>query len=104
MPTRRVVANRSAADPYARAAATWKSFLRGHHPILMDFGLIGGVGPPDPSAGGRGVCDAMGRRPTGGIYLNFPGLGEQKEALVRAGYGVNYEGVATIVTRKTRGA
>jgi hypothetical protein len=23
----------------------WKSFLRGHHPILMDFGLIGGVNP-----------------------------------------------------------
>ena len=30
----------------------WKSFLRGHHPILMDFGLIGGIKPPDPSAGG----------------------------------------------------
>ena len=29
----------------------WKSFLRGHHPILMDFGLIGGVNPPDPTAG-----------------------------------------------------
>ncbi|HYY79293.1 MAG TPA: hypothetical protein VFD04_08930, partial [Actinomycetes bacterium] len=23
----------------------WKSFLRGHNPILMDFGLIGGVDP-----------------------------------------------------------
>ena len=31
----------------------WKSFLRGHHPILMDFGLIGGVNPPDPSPGAR---------------------------------------------------
>jgi hypothetical protein len=30
----------------------WKSFLRGHHPILMDFGIIGGVNPPDPAAGG----------------------------------------------------
>jgi Family of unknown function (DUF6298) len=30
----------------------WKSFLRGHHPILMDFGLIGGINPPDPSVGG----------------------------------------------------
>jgi hypothetical protein len=28
----------------------WKSFLRGCHPILMDFGLIAGVNPPDPSA------------------------------------------------------
>lgn len=30
----------------------WKSFVRGHHPILMDFGLIGGVNPPDRAAGG----------------------------------------------------
>jgi Family of unknown function (DUF6298) len=30
----------------------WKSFLRGHHPILMDFGLIGGSQPTDPDAGG----------------------------------------------------
>ena len=32
----------------------WKSFLRGHHPILMDFGLIGGLEPTgeaDPEAG-----------------------------------------------------
>jgi hypothetical protein len=27
----------------------WKAFLRGHHPILMDYGLIGGVTPPDPA-------------------------------------------------------
>jgi len=33
----------------------WKSFLRGHHPILMDFGIIAGVNPPDPSSGGPGV-------------------------------------------------
>jgi hypothetical protein len=46
----------SDTDHYApgRGDATWawKSFLRGHHPILMDFGIIGGVNPPDPSAGG----------------------------------------------------
>jgi hypothetical protein len=32
----------------------WKSFLRGHHPILMDFGLINGpesTGGADPDAG-----------------------------------------------------
>jgi len=33
----------------------WKSFLRGHHPILMDYGIIAGVNPPDPSAGAPGV-------------------------------------------------
>src|SRR5262245_61625355 len=27
----------------------WKSFLRGHHPILMDFGLIGGFDATDAS-------------------------------------------------------
>jgi hypothetical protein len=30
----------------------WKSFVRGHHPILMDFGIIDGVNPPNPSSGG----------------------------------------------------
>jgi hypothetical protein len=29
----------------------WKSFLRGHHPILMDFGIIDVVKPLDASAG-----------------------------------------------------
>jgi hypothetical protein len=29
----------------------WKSFLRGHHPILMDFGIIDVVHPLDPSTG-----------------------------------------------------
>ena len=29
----------------------WKSFLRGHHPILMDFGIIDVVNPLDPSLG-----------------------------------------------------
>lgn len=41
-------------DHYAQGADAlwaWKSFLRGHHPILMDYGLIGGANPPDPSAG-----------------------------------------------------
>ncbi|HET8840055.1 MAG TPA: DUF6298 domain-containing protein [Ktedonobacteraceae bacterium] len=29
----------------------WKSFLRGHHPILMDFGIIDVSNPLDPSFG-----------------------------------------------------
>jgi hypothetical protein len=39
----------------ANALWAWKSFLRGHHPILMDYGIIAGVNPPDPSAGAPGV-------------------------------------------------
>jgi hypothetical protein len=33
----------------------WKSFLRGHHPILMDFGLLGGLEPGGPAAPESGV-------------------------------------------------
>ncbi|SHN75324.1 hypothetical protein [Cryptosporangium aurantiacum] len=32
----------------------WKSFLRGHHPILMDFGLIGGLEPAGASPADTG--------------------------------------------------
>src|SRR4029453_16179210 len=42
------------APGHGDALWAWKSFLRGHHPILMDFGLIGGLEPggdPDPGAG-----------------------------------------------------
>jgi hypothetical protein len=33
----------------------WKTFLPGHHPILMDFGLIGGLEPAGASAADSGV-------------------------------------------------
>jgi hypothetical protein len=49
---RKVVINDT--DHYSMSADAlwaWKSFLRGHHPILMDYGLIGGPHPADPSAG-----------------------------------------------------
>ena len=47
-------------------------------------------------AWGREFWAAMGRHSTGGLYLNFPGLGEEKEELVRAGYGVNYDRLAEL--------
>jgi FAD/FMN-containing dehydrogenase len=39
----------------------------------------------------RGVWDAMEPYSTGAVYLNFPGFGEEREALARAGYGENYD-------------
>ena len=39
----------------ADALWAWKSFLRGHHPILMDYGIIAGVNPPDTSAESPGL-------------------------------------------------
>jgi FAD/FMN-containing dehydrogenase len=44
----------------------------------------------------RAYWDAMGKHSTGGLYLNFAGLGEEKEALVKAGYGANYERLAAL--------
>lgn len=44
----------------------------------------------------REVWDAMDRYSTGGVYLNFPGLGEEKDALARAGYGANYDRLAEL--------
>jgi FAD/FMN-containing dehydrogenase len=66
------------------------------------FLVTGEVNWADPAltdeaiAFGRDFWDAMGRYSTGGLYLNFPGFGEEKEALVRAGYGVNYDRVAEL--------
>jgi FAD/FMN-containing dehydrogenase len=45
---------------------------------------------------GRAFWDAIGEHSTGGMYLNFAGLGEEKEALVKAGYGANYERLAQL--------
>ena len=47
-------------------------------------------------AWGREFWGAMEKHSTGGVYLNFPGLGEEKEALVKAGYGVNYDRLAEL--------
>jgi FAD/FMN-containing dehydrogenase len=45
----------------------------------------------DAIAWGREFWSAMGKHSTGGLYLNFPGFGEEKDELVRAGYGENYD-------------
>ena len=45
---------------------------------------------------GRDFWAALEEHSTGGVYLNFPGLGEEREALARAGYGSNYERLAKL--------
>jgi FAD/FMN-containing dehydrogenase len=56
----------------------------------------------DPSLNDEGIAfgrefwAAMEKHSTGGLYLNFPGFGEEKEALVKAGYGVNYDRLAEL--------
>ncbi len=66
------------------------------------FLVTGEVSWTDPAqndeaiAWGREFWAAMGRHSTGGLYLNFPGFGEEKEELVKAGYGANYERLAAL--------
>lgn len=43
------------APGHGDALWAWKSFLRGHHPILMDFGLLSGLEPGGPAAPESGV-------------------------------------------------
>jgi hypothetical protein len=44
----------------------------------------------------RDFWGTMAHHSTGGLYLNFAGLGEEKDALVRAGYGPNYDRLAKL--------
>jgi FAD/FMN-containing dehydrogenase len=66
------------------------------------FLVTGEVNWTDPAqtdeavAFGREYWEAMGRYSTGGLYLNFAGFLEEKDALVRAGYGANYERLAAL--------
>jgi hypothetical protein len=41
----------------------------------------------------------MQRFGQGGLYLNFAGLGEEQETLLRAAYGGNYERLVALKTK-----
>jgi FAD/FMN-containing dehydrogenase len=47
----------------------------------------------------RNAYSSMKRFDAAGIYLNFPGFGEEKEEMVRAAYGANYERLVAIKTK-----
>lgn len=47
----------------------------------------------------RDAWAQMHRYSSGGLYLNFPGFGEEKEDLVRAAYGQNYQRLAALKTK-----
>src|SRR5918993_3917834 len=49
----------------------WKSFLRGHNPILYDLGIVAGVDPPDPSSGSPSFASLEGARYAMGDTLRF---------------------------------
>ena len=47
----------------------------------------------------RDLVAAMRPFSRGGLYLNFPGFGEEKEALLKDAYGSNYDRLVTIKAR-----
>jgi FAD/FMN-containing dehydrogenase len=47
----------------------------------------------------RALFREIGSLSGAGVYLNFPGFGEEKEDLVRAAYGPNYERLAALKAR-----
>ena len=44
----------------------------------------------------------MQQHGTGGLYLNFGGFGEEKNAQVRAGYGANYDRLVELKSNTIR--
>ena len=49
----------------------WKSFVRGHNPILYDLGIVAGVNPPDPSSGSPSFASLEPARRAIGDTLRF---------------------------------
>jgi FAD/FMN-containing dehydrogenase len=82
----------SRVDPGATA------FGRRDHPYLLSFDTTW-TDPADTDrsiAWTRQVWQDAQQYSSGGLYLNFAGFGEEKEALVRAGYGANYDRLAAL--------
>jgi FAD/FMN-containing dehydrogenase len=70
-------------------------------PLLVSFDGVW-ADPADNEvniAWARDGWAAMQRYSSGEMYLNFPGLGEEKEELVRSGYGINYSRLVQIKTK-----
>jgi FAD/FMN-containing dehydrogenase len=82
----------------SRVGAHDTPLVRRDAPYLMSFDGAW----TDPAEDERNVAwaragwAAMKRHSSGGMYLNFAGLGEEKEELVRAGYGDNYSRLAAL--------
>jgi FAD/FMN-containing dehydrogenase len=85
----------------ARTRADETAFGSRAAPFLVSFDTTW-INPQDTEraiAWTRDAWSAMHRFSDGGLYLNFPGFGEEKEALVRAGYGANYDRLVELKTK-----
>lgn len=82
----------------ARVGAEETAFGRRDAPFMLSFESTW----TDPRETARNIAwtraawSDMHRFSSGQLYLNFAGFGEEKEALVRAAYGPNYERLAAL--------
>ena len=83
---------------YARVAEEAAAFGKGTAPFLLSYDCCW----TDPSQSeeiiswARSQIAAAAPHSPGGSYLNFPGVGEDNEDLVRKAYGTNYDRLAKI--------
>jgi FAD/FMN-containing dehydrogenase len=81
-----------------RIGATESAFGRRDLPYLI--GIEANWDAPDEDAPNiawaRALWADLHRFSSGAVYLNFPGFGEEGDALVRASYGGNYERLAML--------
>jgi FAD/FMN-containing dehydrogenase len=82
----------------SRVPAAATAFGRRDVPFLISFDTtwIDPVATERNIAWTRAAWETMGQFGPGGLYLNFAGFGEEKEALVRAAYGANYDRLAAL--------
>jgi FAD/FMN-containing dehydrogenase len=85
----------------SRVAAEATAFGSRAMPFMLSFDTTW-TDPADSErkiAWTRAAWADMRRFGSGGLYLNFAGFGEEQEALVRAGYGANYERLVDLKTQ-----
>jgi FAD/FMN-containing dehydrogenase len=85
----------------SRVAPEATAFWRRHVPFMASFDAIWDDPPDDARciAWARESWAALRPHSDGGQYVNFPGLGEDGEAQVRAAYGGNYARLVAVKTK-----
>ena len=87
----------------------WKSFLRGHNPILYDLGIVTGVNPPDPSSGSPSFASLEAARYAMGDTLRLARqmdllAMEPRNDLSSTGYGLAHPGEEYLVLQPLESA
>lgn len=77
----------------SRIEPTATAFWHRQAPFMVSFDAVW-ENPADAEqniAWSRNACAALQPYSSGGVYVNFPGVGDEGDAQVRAAYGGNYD-------------